>query len=557
MFITLKKIKNLIDQKLKINLFFYFFISLFLVILEFLGLAIIYPIIDIVFVKKSLPLNYFFLKSDEFLYILLFVFAAIMISKNFLYIYLNYWQYKFVGKVQVALSRKLLRNYLIMPYKRHLDISSSILIKNIDEAQTFSSYLFALLNLLVEILIVIVIFVLLLKVSFYFTVAALLLIAGISLLFYYSTKFRLVKWAKKRIFLSRKTLKELIETFKSIREIKKYSKEKQFLSQNIENLTQTIDVSIKTNVLKLLPKSFYEICLVVLVVGIIMYLSFYSIDSQNILPTLTVFIAASIRLIPSGTKIMHQYQTIRMGKLSVEIISNELNKKIEIDKKKLVNNFKLSTLEFKHVDFNYGEKKIFENLNMKFEKNKVYGIIGKSGAGKTTLVNLILNLIIPDKGKIIINNSIDLNEIKNNFQSFVPQKIYLLDNTIKFNITFEHNDNNIDFKKLDYSLKKSKLYSFTQNLKNGVNEVIGEDAIKISGGQLQRLAIARALYHNSQLIIFDEPTSSLDSINEDNIFDSIYSLRDNRIVIIISHSDKIKKFTDDIIDISNIYNENK
>ena len=129
-------------------------------------------------------------------------------------------------------------------------------------------------------------------------------------------------------------------------------------------------------------------------------------------------------------------------------------------------------------------------------------------------------------------------------------KIYLFDNTIKFNIAFDNEDENINFEKLHNCIKISKLDKFVKNLKNGINEIIGEDAIKISGGQLQRLAIARALYNESQLIIFDEPTSALDAENEKSIIENIGALKKDKIIIIISHSDNVKNYVDELIDLS-------
>ena len=551
MFTTLNKVKNLIDQKLRIKFVYYFIISFILILLEFFGIAILFPIIDAVTEKKFLFANFLSLDPNSLLYFLLFTFVIIIFLKNCIYIYLSYWQYKFVGKVQTNLSKKLIKNYLLMPYRRHQDINSSVIIKNIDEAQTFSSYLFALLNIILEIFIVIVIFILLMNINFYFTILSAILILFVSLLFYYSTKLKLVQWSKQRIFISRKMLKDLFETFNSIREIKKYSREDQFLTENLNNIIKTINISIKTNILKLIPKSSFEICLVVLVALLILFLNSNNIEIKQILPTLAVFIAASIRLIPSGTKIMNQYQAARMGKLSVEIISNELKKKIEKkDNKKYFQNFKLQTLKLNNLNFSYDKKKIIQNLDLKFETNKTYGIIGQSGSGKTTLANLILNLLEPDDGKILVNDTINLNEIKNDFQSFVPQKIYLFDNTIKFNIAFDNEDKNINFEKLHNCIKISKLDKFVKNLKNGINEIIGEDAIKISGGQLQRLAIARALYNESQLIIFDEPTSSLDAENEKSIIENIITLKKDKIIIIITHSGNVKNYVDELIDLS-------
>ena len=144
----------------------------------------------------------------------------------------------------------------------------------------------------------------------------------------------------------------------------------------------------------------------------------------------------------------------------------------------------------------------------------------------------------------MVNDEYRLDEIKNNFQSFLPQKIFMLDNTIKANIVFDHNEQSIDEKRFNKVIKDSKLKEFIESLKFKTDEKIGENATKLSGGQMQRLAIARAIYHDAQLIIFDEPTSSLDKENEKEIFENISSLKQNKILIIISHSDEVSKYVD-------------
>ena len=160
------------------------------------------------------------------------------------------------------------------------------------------------------------------------------------------------------------------------------------------------------------------------------------------------------------------------------------------------------------------------------------------------MLNIILGLLDQNRGEILVNDEYRLDEIKNNFQSFLPQKIFMLDNTIKANIVFDHNEQSIDEKRFNKVIKDSKLKEFIESLKFKTDEKIGENATKLSGGQMQRLAIARAIYHDAQLIIFDEPTSSLDKENEKEIFENINSLKQNKILIIISHSDEVSKYVD-------------
>ncbi len=556
MLITFKKIKNLIDPKFKSKIILYFFFAVILMFLEVIGIALLFPIVKFIvdgeFAYKSIiPISKenFLIFSSIFLF---FIFAI----KNLLFLLLNYFQYKFLGNIQLNIAHKLIKNYLEMQYKYFVKSNTSIMSKNIDEVQGFVTYLNALLNVILEILITAAILILLLKVNFFFTIIASLLILFVSLIFYYSTKLKLSLYSKERVSFSRKFLKELLETFNSIREIKTYKKENKFLDLNIFNLSKQIDISIKTNIFKSIPKPIYEQSFVLLICIFLIFLGLSNIELIDILPTLSIFMAAAVRLIPSGNKILNQYQLIRYHKLSLEILNSELKKhylsdKFEKNTFKYLKDFKLNSINIKNLDFYYKDRKLLENVNLDFNKGKIYGIIGPSGSGKTTLANLLLGLLKQKRGQILVNNKYKLDEIKNNYQSLLPQKIFMFDNTIKSNITFDYSTKNINETKLDECITKSKLKEFIYSLDNNLNEFVGENAVKLSGGQAQRLAIARAIYHDAQLIIFDEPTSSLDKENEREIFESISSLKDNKILIVISHSDEITKYIDHKIIIKN------
>ena len=525
-------------------------------ILEVLGIALLFPIVKIITTgevpfREMIPFN-----QENFLFLFATFLLFIFIFKNLLLIYLNYWQYRFLGNIHLDLASKLINNYLKMPYKYFLNSNTSVMIKNIDETQNFSTCLNAILNILLEIIVTLAILIMLLKVNLIFTIAAALIIFVISTIFYYSTKLNLVRWSKERISIGRKLLKEIYESLNSVREIKTYKKEKQFVDLNYENLASQIRISIKTNMLKIIPRPIYEVSFIFLICIFLFYISFSKILLIDILPTLSIFIAAGIKLIPSGNKILNQYQLIRLNKLSIEVLNNELKKQFfsdtkDFSQKKRIKNFNLINLKIKNLDFSYENKKIFENLNLEFDSGKIYGVIGPSGSGKTTLANLILGLLSQKNGEILINDKYKLDEIENNFQSFLPQKIFMLDNTIKANIAFDHNQKNIDNARLNEVIKTSKLKEFIDSLESKSNQKIGENATKLSGGQMQRLAIARAIYHDAQLIIFDEPTSSLDKETEKEIFESISTLKQNKILIIISHSDEISKYVDHKVSIQN------
>tara|TARA_E500000178_G_C16978501_1_gene734565 strand:+ start:116 stop:892 length:777 start_codon:yes stop_codon:yes gene_type:complete len=196
-------------------------------------------------------------------------------------------------------------------------------------------------------------------------------------------------------------------------------------------------------------------------------------------------------------------------------------------------------IEFENTSFSYDKKEVFKNLNFIIPKNSIIGIYGESGSGKSTLVNLLCGLLNLKEGKILIDEK-NINDVKNSWQckiGYIPQDIYILDDSIKNNIIFNNEDNKNINKDLKNVIDISQLNKLINSLSDGLDTKVGDRGINISGGQRQRIAIARALYHKPDVLIFDEATNSLDDITENNLMDSIYAIK-GKTIIIISHNEK-------------------
>ena len=208
-------------------------------------------------------------------------------------------------------------------------------------------------------------------------------------------------------------------------------------------------------------------------------------------------------------------------------------------------------IKFKNVSFKYPNtnKYIFKNLNLEIKKNQLIGVIGQSGSGKTTLIDLLLGLLEPNSGNIKSNNLDIIKNIQNwrNILGYVPQDIYLIDDTIKRNIVIGLKDSQINKQKLYDSVTKSRINISKRNQKNFLNIKVGENGIKLSGGQKQRIGIARTLYKNPKIIIFDEATNSLDEKNEMEIIRDIKKFSQNRTIIFITHKMEILKYMDSVL----------
>ena len=267
---------------------------------------------------------------------------------------------------------------------------------------------------------------------------------------------------------------------------------------------------------------------------------------------------AMYRILPSINRILKSIQALRFGNVSLRILQENLEQNSGNDKEKksfneqipnieFQNNIKISNLYFKYKD---NENYIIKNLNAEIKKNNITGIFGKSGSGKSTLIDLICGLIEPSRGEITINDY----KINNNYfwQSkigIVPQEVYLLDDTIKKNIAFGVNEKNIDNVSLLKSLENSDLNHFVKEMKNDLETVIGEQGSLISGGQRQRIGIARALYLNPKVLIFDEATTALDKDTEKNILETIIKIKKDTTIIIVSHNLEVMKICDEIINL--------
>ena len=289
-----------------------------------------------------------------------------------------------------------------------------------------------------------------------------------------------------------------------------------------------------------MPRILLEFIAVLCLVTVVASLMINSPDLTLIIPTLAMFGAASMRLLPSANRILGAIQSIRYGRSTIDVVFKELstldsrvyyeNKSNEIKFKKIIS--------LKSINFKYKSRKIIlQNINIKIPKGKFIGIIGESGAGKSTLIDILLGLLKPNSGLVEVDN-IDVRTNIIGWQKkigYVPQDIYLVDDTLRQNIAFGIPKTDINNEKVLEAIKLSKLDDFVASLEDGLETLFGERGIKLSGGQLQRVAIARALYRNPEILILDEATSALDNETENFVMESVKNLKGLKTIIVITH----------------------
>ena len=204
------------------------------------------------------------------------------------------------------------------------------------------------------------------------------------------------------------------------------------------------------------------------------------------------------------------------------------------------------------MSFNYREKNIFKDVNLKLDTNKIYCLFGPSGTGKTTFINLLIGFLKPHKGEILIvseEKNIDVEKVSGVF-SLIPQEIRLMDETIKQNVSLDIDPTKSDENKVIKSLNESGSYEFVKDLSNTINFKLSYTGENLSGGQRQRIAIARALYMDSKVLILDEPFSALDSNSENYLMETLNSIKKDRIIIVITHNQNLIKKFDKVLKIN-------
>jgi len=334
--------------------------------------------------------------------------------------------------------------------------------------------------------------------------------------------------------LNKKIIQHINEIFNSIKEIIVYDKKERIIKLFQDDHKKLLTNIQQSSFYSILPRIILEVILI-FVLFIIVLMNLDISNPQKLISTLALFAAAAFRLFPSVSRILLALQNIKYSQASTDFVSDQI--KNIVSYKSLINKSDFETLRFKRVNFNFKNKKIYDNTEFQNNKNDKIFLSGPSGSGKTTLINLILGFLKPSEGQIIVNNNIINSSKIYTKVSYVPQNIYLLDESIKKNITFFDDGTNNE-EKIQNLIESCMLGEFVKNLEKCIETNIGENAALISGGQKQRIGIARALYKKNDILILDEATNAIDLETEKLILENILKL--NKTVIFVSHKSNLK-----------------
>ena len=560
-------IYKILPKKIRLGSFFIILLIILGATIEILGIGMILPILNSLIQENYLENKYinelsnFFNNPNkiDFIKYCVLILILIFFFKSLLLIFINFKISKLNKIILEHITTSLYNTYILKPYVFHINTNSSFLTKNIlSEANNLTFIIIALINIFSELMLLLFVTALLFIYDPILTLCLLVFITIVCLFIVYISKKKLISIGSKRQKFDTMRFKILQKSFGApIKLIKIFGLEKKYSDQYADTASKYASITTLQIFLQSLPKIFFELLFIVSIGSLIFFLIYLKYSLSDIVITLGFFGVIFFRLTPSFVKLIGNFNTIRFATEGYKIIYKELdykytksfNKDLEI--LKFNSDIQLNNISYK---FERDKKKLFKNLNFKIKKGQIVGIIGPSGSGKTTLINLICGLLDLQSGSILVDGV----EVKNNIKSwqknigFVPQQVYLDDDTIKKNIALGVPEEKIDTDRVLKSLRDSKLLDFVDKQKDGIETKVGELGSLVSGGQLQRLGIARALYRNPNLLILDESTSNLDLLTEDQIIDTVNELKkDNLTIIIVSHRETTLKICDQRINLNN------
>jgi len=553
----------------KKNLLGLLFLALLSSVLDAIGIGLVGPFVALAsspdFIDKNFWLSWAYTQSgvqskSQFILIAGLLIICIFYVKSFLSFHINHYIHEFSYKQEGKLRSKLLHSYLAVPYTFHLNVNSAVLIQNIiNETHMFcNQIMLPSLHLVTNVTIIFFILLLLLKTNLVATVA----ILGIQLLIffvYYLAKDKIVLWGQEKSISQKEMIRIINHSLGGLKETRIIGCGDYFEKQMHQQSQIFAHAASSFSIFKFLPRVLIEPLLITFLVGFIV-ISLSAESTQNLLVSLGIFTTASFRLKPVVGHLLTEFSQIRNANFSLNQLyfdlksleeQEKINKSTEplrtLSKGSLTSssNYGNQAMPFveqivlENVIYRYPEasETILNDISLSLKKGQSIALIGKSGAGKTTLVDVILGLLIPKSGDIKVDGISVYKDLRSwqNLIGYIPQSIFLMDDSITKNIAFGVPEELIDLERLNKAIQAAHLTELVEQLPDGIQTIVGERGVRLSGGQRQRIGIARALYHEREILVLDEATAALDSETESRVTEAIKSLSGTKTMIIIAH----------------------
>lgn len=552
---VISKIWNLFDAKERIYLLMLYILILGGACLEVVGIGMVLPVVALLSNSSLLHDNIYLhwlyslinpASRNVFLIWLGVGLIVIYLFKNLYLLAYIIIQSRFMRNKHLQLSSKLFRTYLYKPYTFHLQRNSAQLLRNLTIISSLiQGIVFQLITIVTELTIILAIFLFIMwadpLTSILVSIAIVLLMGIFHLIF----RKKLKQFGEIQKFYSGKMIQMVNQGIGSIKETKTFGKESFFDEIYHDHLRKTTKAFQYHQIISQAPRYYIETIVVSLVLLTMIFYLAGGVKQLSILTTLTLFAVAAVRLMPSMGRITTALTSIRFYTPSLEEVYEDLTgyevtprivDSIHSDSEAI--SFQ-THIELKNITYYYDSerKAALKDISLIIPKNSTVGFVGYSGGGKTTLVDIILGLLKPTDGYILVDHK-DIHTGLHLWQrhiGYIPQSIYLMDDTIKNNVAFGIPPNEINEDKVWEALRMAQLEQTVAELPDGLETLIGENGVRLSRGQQQRIGIARALYHNPSLLVMDEATAALDNETEKDFLESLQRLRGEKTIIIIAH----------------------
>ena len=553
----------------KLRLFKIQFMIIFSSFLETISVLSIGPFMTLVSSPETINSNFYTSKVYQYLniqepnnFLILFggLILFIMIISAF-FSMITIWRLSILGgQIGADLSNRMFNYYVTRPLSFHLQTNSSQLASKliVESNRLTHSVLLQFLYLNSKLILI-----LMMIITILITVPIIAILSTLLFLVSYISIYRFASYRLNRNGIaisneSQSRMRTINESFGGIKDLLIHGLQTNFISKYKKSTDNYYSSWSSNQVLSLLPRYAIELTAYGTMISAILFLLF-SFDNNigKVLPIIAVFGLASMKMLPAFQQCYFSVSTMRANMNAYLVVRKEL-----LDIRNQENSYDEdlepeSELTFKEkvslhgISFKYQENKdeVLNDISFDINANQTVGLVGASGSGKSTVINILIGLLQPTKGSITVDGQELTKANLGAWQQkigFVSQDIFLLDASIKENIAFGYHPKDIDLKRIEKVLEMAQLDKFVLTLPNGIDTSVGERGMQLSGGQLQRIGIARALYGNPEILVFDEATSNLDRISEKLIMETIATIGKSTTIIMIAHRLSTVKECDNI-----------